>query len=113
MCYLLALDGKQKPLGVRKVSEGSIYAAHISVRRIVEESLGLRAAGIYLAHNHISNLALPSSADWQSTQSIRTALSSVGLELIDHLIFVDGDAVSLRESEWSRSSRIFGDGTQQ
>lgn len=112
MCYLLALDGKQKPLGVRKVSEGSIYAAHISVRRIVEESLGLRAAGIYLAHNHISNLALPSSADWQSTQSIRTALSSVGLELIDHLIFVDGDAVSLRESEWSRSSRIFGDGTQ-
>ncbi len=59
MIYLLALDGKNKPLGVRKVAEGSICAANINLRRIMEEAAALRAPQIYLAHNHISNLAFP------------------------------------------------------
>lgn len=99
LVYILCLDGKRKALGVRKVSEGSIHASDISIRRIVEEAMGLRAAGIYLAHNHVSNLAFPSAADWQTTDTIRGALAAVGLELVDHLVFVDGDAVSLNQSE--------------
>lgn len=103
MVYILCLDGKRKALGIRKVAEGSIYAADINIRRIAEEAIGLRASGFYLAHNHISNLAFPSAADWQTTDTIRTSLSAVGLELIDHLIFVDGDSVSLNQSQ--RGSR--------
>ena len=61
--------------------------------------MGLRASALYLAHNHISNLAFPSSADWETTDIIRAALAPVGLELVDHLIFVDGDAVSLEQSQ--------------
>lgn len=99
MVYLLCLDGKGKVLGVRKVSEGSIHASDINLRRITEEAMGLRAAGLYLAHNHISNLAFPSAADWQTTDVIRAALMPLGLEVIDHLIFVDGDAISLNQSE--------------
>ena len=99
MVYILCLDGKGKVLGVRKVSEGSIQASDISIRRIAEEAMGLRAAGIYLAHNHVSNLAFPSAADWQTTDVIRAAVGAVGLDLIDHIIFVDGDAISLNQSE--------------
>ena len=107
MSYILCLDSKDKVLGVRKVSEGCIYAADISIRRIAEEALALRAARIWLAHNHISNLAFPSYADWQSTDTIRAALGAVGLELVDHLIFVDGDMVSLRESEACRDRPVY------
>ena len=99
MVYILCLDSKRKLLGVRKVSEGSIYASDINIRRIAEEAMGLRASALYLAHNHISNLAFPSPADWEATDVIRTALAPVGLELVEHLIFVDGDAVSLKQSE--------------
>ena len=99
MVYILCLDGKRKVLGVRKVAEGSIHAADINIRRIAEEAMGLRADAIYLAHNHISNLAFPSAADWQGTDTIRASLAAVGLDLIDHLIFVDGDMVSLNESQ--------------
>jgi len=99
MVYILCLDGKRKVLGVRKVSEGSIHAADINIRRIAEEAMGLRADAIYLAHNHISNLAFPSAADWQGTDTIRASLAAVGLELVDHLIFVDGDMVSLNQSQ--------------
>ena len=80
MIYLLALDGKNKPLGVRK------------------EAAALRAPQIYLAHNHISNLAFPSPVDISTTQTMRTALAGVGIELLDHLVFVDGDMVSMRDS---------------
>ena len=107
MSYILCLDSKDKVLGVRKVSEGCIYAADINIRRIAEEALALRAARIYLAHNHISNLAFPSYADWQSTDTVRAALGAVGLELVDHLIFVDGDMVSLNESESARSRPVY------
>ena len=107
MVYILCLDSKGKLLGVRKVSEGSIFASDINIRRIAEEAMGLRAAAIYLAHNHISNLAFPSAADWQATDVIRAALAPLGLELIDHIIFVDGDAVSLRQSESSGRRPIY------
>lgn len=99
MVYILCLDSKRKLLGVRKVSEGSIHAADINIRRIAEEAMGLRASALYLAHNHISNLAFPSPADWETTDTIRAALAPLGLELVDHLIFVEGDAVSLNQSE--------------
>ena len=107
MVYILCLDGKGKVLGVRKVSEGSIHASDINIRRIAEEALSLRAAKIYLSHNHISNLAFPSAADWQSTDTIRAALMGVGLELTDHLIFVDGDAVSLNQSEQGGARPVY------
>ena len=107
MSYILCLDSKDKVLGIRKVSEGCIYAADINVRRIAEEALALRAARIWLAHNHISNLAFPSCADWQGTDTIRAALGAVGLELVDHLIFVDGDMISLNQSEGYRGRPVY------
>ncbi len=99
MSYVLCLDGKNQILGVRKLSEGCIDATSVNIRRIAEEALALRAARIYLAHNHISNIALPSREDLDTTMVIQTALMGVGVELVDHLIFVDGDMVSMKESQ--------------
>lgn len=99
MVYVLCLDGKRQVLGVRKVAEGSIEMAEVNTRRIAEEAIGLRAAQIYVAHNHVSNLAIPSQADWLTTDTLRSALRPIGIELIDHLVFVDGDMVSLKDSE--------------
>lgn len=105
MVYILALDGKKKMLGVRRVSEGCIFSSDVNIRRIAEEALSLRAAGIYLAHNHISNLAFPSETDWMSTDTARAVLAGIGLELIDHIVFVDDDAVSMKESKNYRGRR--------
>ena len=99
MVYVLCLDGKRQVLGVRKVAEGSIELAEVNTRRIAEEAIGLRAAQIYVAHNHVSNLAIPSQAVWLTTDTLRSALRPIGIELIDHLVFVDGDMVSLKDSE--------------
>ena len=99
MSYALCLDGKNQVRGVRKLSEGCIDATAVNIRRIAEVAMALRASQVYLAHNHISNIALPSKADLNSTAVIRTALAGVGVELVDHLVFVDGDMVSMKDSQ--------------
>lgn len=99
MVYVLCADGKGKLLGVRKVSEGCVDSAEINIRRTVEEAMSLRAVQIYLAHNHVSNLALPSGADWVATDRLRAILHGVGLNLMDHIVFADDDAVSLKATD--------------
>jgi len=95
---VLCMDGKGKSLGVRKVAEGSVNAAAIIVRAVVEASLSLNATQVILAHNHVSGLAMPSAEDITTTRYLARVLDSVGVALRDHLIFADDDMVSLRES---------------
>lgn len=98
MVYALYLDGKNQVLGVRKIAEGSITSTDVNARRLAEEGFALRAIRFYLAHNHVASLALPSQPDLDTTNHLMYAMSQVGLFLEDHLIFVDDDMVSLRES---------------
>ena len=107
LLYILCMDGKGKLLGVRKVSEGTIDAAEINTRRLLEDALSLRAAAIYVAHNHVSNLALPSSMDWVTTDRLRDLLAGVGIALKDHLIFADDDFVSIGASDPHYRNAIF------
>lgn len=96
--YILCLDAKEKVLGVKRLSEGNIRNSDVTIRRAAEECLALRATFCYLAHNHVSGVALPSPEDLNTTQVIRAALEPLGVRLVDHLVFVDGDLVSVRET---------------
>lgn len=98
MVFLLCMDGKGKVLGCPKVGEGNVNAAEIATRQIVEKALNHNAAQVILAHNHVSGLALPSGEDRATTLYLREILRQVGVVLVDHMIFVDDDMVSMRES---------------
>lgn len=95
---VLCMDGKRKVLGVRQVCEGNVNAAEVSSRLIAEAALSLNATALILAHNHVSGLAFPSAEDKQTTRRLETLLAHLGVELLDHIIFTDDDAVSLRDS---------------
>ena len=99
--YILCVDAKEKVLGVRKLSEGNNRNSDVTIRRAAEECMALQATFCYLAHNHVSNIALPSPEDLNVTSVVRAALDPLGVRLVDHLIFVDGDLVSIRESQAS------------
>ena len=96
--FLLCLDAKCKVLCCREIGEGSINAAGISVRRVVETALNAGATTVVLAHNHPSGLALPSTEDIQTTRRVAMALSAVEIQLADHIVVADGDYVSLVQS---------------
>ena len=97
---LLCLDAKRAPLCCRIVSEGSVNAAEISTRKVVEAALAVNATSVILAHNHPRGIAVPSMPDIVTTRRIGAALSAVDIVLEDHFVVADRDYVSLRQSNY-------------
>ena len=98
MVYVLCLDAKERLLGAKKLSEGNLSNSDVTIRRAAEECMALQASFCYLAHNHVSGIALPSPEDMDMTEVVRTTLAPLGIDVVDHLVFVDGDMVSVQES---------------
>lgn len=96
--FLLCLDAKCKVLCCKEVAEGSVNAAGISVRKVVETALGANATSVVLAHNHPSGVAVPSGEDVQTTRRIAAALAAVEVHLVDHIVVADEDYVSMAQS---------------
>ena len=97
---LLCLDAKRAPLCCRIVSEGSVNAAEISTRKVVEAALAVNATSAILAHNHPSGIAVPSMPDIVTTRRMGAALAAVDIILEDHIVVADRDYVSLRDSNY-------------
>jgi len=66
-------------------------------REVVKECLALNAAAVVLAHNHPSGVAEPSRADEVLTQTLKSALQLVDVRVLDHLVVVQGQVVSMAE----------------
>ena len=97
--WLLCLDAKMVPIDCRLLFRGSVNAANISIRKVVEVALACNATFVVLAHNHTSGLALPSREDVRTTQRLRVALDAVGILLCDHIIVAGDDFVSMSDSD--------------
>ena len=96
--YLLGLDAKCKVLGCVKLSTGSVNSAGLSIRKVVECALNMKASSVVLAHNHTSGIAVPSQEDIRTAKAISHALDLVGVYLADHVVVADEDYVSMAES---------------
>lgn len=106
MVYVLCLDAKCKLLSCQFVGEGSVNSANVSIRKIVEVCINHNATSVVLAHNHPGGLAFPSPEDVETTIRVGQALRMVDIHLLDHLIFADGDHISLVQSSYVRASDI-------
>ncbi|MDD3832637.1 MAG: DNA repair protein RadC [Oscillospiraceae bacterium] len=95
---LICLDNKCKVLHSSFVSEGSLNATEINVRRILEQAIRNHATAVVIAHNHPSGFALPSIEDQKSTKVLTDTLSVAGIQFVDHLVVADDDYVSLRST---------------
>lgn len=95
---LLCLDVKGKQLACKMISEGSVNAASIQIRKLVETALHSNASFVVLAHNHPSGLAMPSGDDVETTRTVAAALRAVDVGLLDHIIFSDNESISLVQS---------------
>ena len=96
--YILCLDGKCKLLACRKLGEGSINAAEISTRKIVETALHHNAVSVVLAHNHPNGICRPSAEDESTTLRIWHALDAVDIQLVDHIIVSGSDYCSMADA---------------
>ena len=98
VAYAISLGSAGNVISCHRLAVGMGNSVEFGARELVEIALQDKAVFILLAHNHLSDVALPSNADVLATNSIRDALQYIGVRLSDHIIVCDGDFVSLRES---------------
>jgi len=80
------------------LNSGSIHTVSTEAKDFLELALKYKARYVILAHNHPSGIALPSKDDIETTIYLRNILKPFGILLMDHLIFVDNDYISLADS---------------
>ena len=83
----LSLNGAHEVMAVRVVSVGTVNRAIVHPREIFADPITDRASAIVVAHNHPSGNLEPSIEDRDITTRLQKAGDTLGIELLDHLIF--------------------------
>jgi DNA repair protein RadC len=94
-CLLVNLDTKHRLLTVATVSIGTVDHTFMAPREIFREALLAGASAVFLAHNHPSGDPTPSADDRQVTRRLAQAGTTLGVDVLDHLVVGAQDFVSL------------------
>ena len=93
----MMLDSKNRMIGERTVSLGTVNAALLSPRELFLDALRCRAVSVILIHNHPSGDPTPSEEDLLITEKIRMGGELLDIHLLDHIVIGDRCYYSLRE----------------
>jgi len=83
----VSLNGAHEVQSVRVVSIGLVNRTIVHPREVFADPLTDRAAAVVVAHNHPSGRVEPSLEDRDVTRRLRQAGETLGLRLLDHVIF--------------------------
>ena len=97
MAMMLALDTKNKVIGVFTISTGSLNASIIHPRDVFQRAILSNAASVILVHNHPSGDPTPSPEDVELTSKLVEAGKMLDIAVLDHVIIGDGKYASLKE----------------
>ena len=93
----LWLNNRHGVIRLNPLFRGTINAAAVYPREVVKEALQVNAAGVIFYHNHPSGDPEPSSADRALTERLKTALATVDISVLDHIVIGGNKSVSFAE----------------
>ncbi len=97
-CLLaLLLNRKNEVLQTVEVSRGGLDGAAAAPRDVFRRAVRDGAAAVIVCHNHPSGDPEPSRSDVEVTKLLYEAGATLGVELLDHMVFGDGRYVSMKE----------------
>ena len=102
--YVICLDAQGRVTRAVKVFSGTIDEITVYPRKVLETAFRYNAHAVVLMHNHPSGVAEPSAADIETTNILRDALEKVDIRLQDHLIYAEGQCVSI--SQWEQQENL-------
>ena len=94
---MLALDTKNKVIGIFEISRGSLNASIIHPRDVFQRAILVNAASVILVHNHPSGDPTPSPEDVALTKKLVEAGRIMDITVLDHVVVGEGSYVSLKE----------------
>lgn len=93
---VLGADGSFRDFEI--LSTGNVNSVNVPIRDLMKLCLDKNGVIIAIAHNHPSGVAIPSNDDILLTERIADSLSHAGIRLIDHIITVSNDYVSMAQT---------------
>ena len=93
----ISLSGAKEVIATRVVSIGLVDQAPVHPREVFADPIVDRAAAIIVAHNHPGGSLTPSEQDLSMTRRLAAAGDTLGIELLDHIIFSARGFYSLKE----------------
>ena len=94
-----SLNNRGNIVGFDIIGNGDVSSANVSIRKLISAVLERNATAVVISHNHPDGNALPSEKDIEATVKIKQALDNINVQLLDHVIVVTDDYVSLAVSE--------------
>jgi DNA repair protein RadC len=91
------LDSRKKIIKDEIIFIGSLETSVAEPREIFERAISLKASGIVLIHNHPSGDPTPSNKDIKLTEKIINSGKILSIDVLDHVIFGNGDIYSFRD----------------
>ena len=102
--YCLFLDGKNKIIAIEEISSGSITSSPVYPRELLKAVLEKQATSVILVHNHPSGDVSPSFEDFRITAKVNVAMTSIDVQLHDHII-VGETWYSFADQGWIERTR--------
>jgi DNA repair protein RadC len=93
----VSLNGANEVIAVRTVSVGLVNRSLVHPREVFADPITDRAATVIVAHNHPSGNLMPSQDDLDVTCQLQEAGRTLGIKLLDHLIFDQHHYYSMME----------------
>ncbi len=79
--------GANEVITTRVVSVGLVNKTQAHPREVFADSITDRASAIIVAHNHPSGKLVPSKEDIEMTVQLKAGGETLGIRLLDHIIF--------------------------
>ena len=83
---IVCADTKLKPIGVHKITKGTLDASLVHPREVFTRAILNNSRSIFLVHNHPSGGLEPSSQDHEITRKMKAAGEILGITVLDHII---------------------------
>jgi len=94
---VLLLDAQHRLIECAELFRGTLTQTSVYPREVVKTALAANAASVIFAHNHPSGIAEPSRADELLTQSLKQALGTVDVRVLDHFVVAGTATISFAE----------------
>lgn len=95
---VVALDGKNAPLGFYVPGIGGVASAPVPVLEVFKPAVLLPAAAIIICHNHPSGRPEPSQDDIELTKRLCEISKILGVAILDHIILTADASLSFKDA---------------
>ncbi|MBN1637168.1 MAG: DNA repair protein RadC [Deltaproteobacteria bacterium] len=83
----ISISGANEVIATQVVTIGLVNRSHVHPREVFADPITDRASAVIVAHNHLIGLLEPSKEDRDVTKMLKAAGKTLGIRLMDHIIF--------------------------